>query len=303
MTKEAKTLVGLALATLAIFIGGIYFFTKPSTNTSENVEPTLADQGKLVHDDSYKISYDNAKVTIVEFGDFQCPACKAAQPLINKLLEEYKGKVNFVFRNFPLTQHKNARIAAEAAAAAGEQGKFWEMFDLLYENQASWSEASDPLEIYLGYARSLDLDLTKFEEFVKGKKHEVIIDRDLKDGYTLSVNATPTFYINAKKYTGGLEYNSIKAVVEKELASFPETKYSSEDLSKHSDLESCWLAINGKIYDVTNFISDHPGGKAILAGCGKDATAMFNLIPSSKEPHSDSAKAMLGEYEIGILAN
>src|SRR5256885_9037616 len=121
MTNEAKILGGLAVVTLAIVIGAAFFFGGAPSNTPK--QTINKDQQKLlVRSDSHEIKAPKSKVTVVEFGDFQCPACGAAYPIVHQILEQYKGKINFVFRNYPLPIHQNAPMAAEAAEAAGAQG-------------------------------------------------------------------------------------------------------------------------------------------------------------------------------------
>lgn len=126
MSGETKTLLGIGLATIIILAVGVFLVNKtsPIPNSDETVDAKL-----LIRSNSNKISAPNAKVTLVEFGDFQCPACASAHPIVKQILNDHKGKITFVFRNFPLTQHKNARIAAEAAEASGEQNNYWKMYD------------------------------------------------------------------------------------------------------------------------------------------------------------------------------
>jgi protein-disulfide isomerase len=209
MTQDVKVIVGIAIATLAI-LGGIIFFgghsgTKPTGPASEKL---------LIRDNSNKISADGAKVTIVEFGDYQCPACGAVYPTLKQVLNDYKGKINFVFRNYPLPQHPNALIAAEAAEAAGDQGKYWEMHDKLYDNQNAWAEESKPIDIFVGYARDLSLDANKFKSDVESNKFADKITSDQQDGNDLGVNSTPTIYINGKTLDGVPDYNTIKSKID-----------------------------------------------------------------------------------------
>lgn len=193
MTQEGKIVLGVGLASLLLIFGAVFLLSKPGTT------PPVSDPGKLVRSDSHTTGSINAKVTIVEFGDYQCPACGVAHPEVKKILSEYNGKVSFVFRNFPLPMHINADIAAEAAEAAGAQGKFWEMHDMLYEKQAEWSEKSDARIIFSGYAKSLGLDTKKFEEAITKNAFQSTIQKDIEDGNTLGVNSTPTFYVNGVK--------------------------------------------------------------------------------------------------------
>lgn len=207
MSQEAKVVIGIGFATIAIIVGAVFFLGKPSTTPS--AVPT--DSKILVRDDSVKTGSASAKVTLVEFGDYQCPACAQADPIVRRLIEEYKDRILVVFRNFPLSQHPNAQPAAEAAEAAGAQGKYWEMYHLLYENQGQWNLSNNPIEIFSGYAKDLGLDLDKFKKDVEGNKFSDKIQRDINDGNTLGINATPTFFLNGEKLVGVPSYDDLKS--------------------------------------------------------------------------------------------
>lgn len=204
-----KVIIGIGVATLLILVAGVFLVTKSSNKTS----PTTAiDASILSRDNSNKIVGANSKVTVVEFGDFQCPACGAVHPLVKQVIADNKDNITFVFRHFPLTQHGNAQIAAEAAEAAGEQGKFWEMSDLLFEKQDEWSESKKPMDIFEVYATSLELDLDKFRQSVNDKKFAPKILADQADGNTIGVNSTPSFYIDGIKFSG--DFTQFKSQVE-----------------------------------------------------------------------------------------
>lgn len=198
MNQEAKVLTIIGVVTVAILIGAVFMLSKSGTESAKNAS-TPVDNNLLIKSDSHKIATDSAKVTIVEFGDYQCPACAAAHPNVKEILKEYSGKVNFVFRHFPLPQHQNAMIGAEAAEAAGEQGKYFQMHDLLYERQRYWSENDKPLEIFTEYAKELNLDTEQFTKAVSTNKNQQRIYADRNDGQSLGINSTPTIYINGKK--------------------------------------------------------------------------------------------------------
>ena len=217
---EAKGLIITGLVTLLILGGGIFLLSKGSgkpAGTPAPVNPAL-----LVHSDSHQTqtasSAASLKVTIVEFGDYECPACGAAYPVTKQVLKDYGDKINFVFRNFPLPQHPNAQISAEAAEAANAQGKFWEMHDKLYENQNDWGESSNPMDKFLVYAKDLGLDVNKFKSDVTSKKYQGVIDADVADGTALNVNATPTFYINGGALQGVPSYNDFKGILDQLLS-------------------------------------------------------------------------------------
>ena len=138
----------------------------------------------------------DAAVTLVEYGDYQCPYCGAAYPIVKQVQEEMGPKLRFVFRNFPIvTAHPRAESAAEAAEAAAAQGKFWEMHDLLYEHQARLGD--DDLR---GYAASLMLDLDRFDRDVAGHVYAQRVHDDFLSGVRSGVNGTPTFYIDGIRY-------------------------------------------------------------------------------------------------------
>lgn len=215
MTQEIKVLLSVGIATVLIMVGGIFFLNSGQTAVVSEVKS--ADASILVRENSHKMSTESAKVVIVEFGDYQCPACGVAHFAVKKILEYYQGRVNFVSRQYPLPQHKNALIAAEAAEAAGEQGKFWEMNDKLYENQDKWSESDNALDIFARYAKDLGLDVEKFREDVSSKKFEDRINQDKNDGNNLGINATPTFFINGKQLAQPPTYDNLKTAIDQEL--------------------------------------------------------------------------------------
>jgi len=164
-----------------------------------------------------------AKVVLIEYGDFQCPGCGSAHPALKALSEKYKDKLAFVFRNFPLTNiHPNARAAAAAAETAGQLGKYWEMHDILYENQDEWSNASteDRAGIFAGYAERIGLDkkafTAKLDDTTNVSKK---INFDLALGRKLNVNGTPTFYLNGKKLAEN-QYNGQETLEQTLLAEF-----------------------------------------------------------------------------------
>ena len=141
----------------------------------------------------------NAPVTLEEFGDFQCPPCGVVAGFVDQLVQEYQPLLRLVFRNFPLTKHRHARAAALAAEAAGLQGKFWEMHDLLYREQLAWSEADQPGKLFEGYAATLGLDLAKFKNDIAGEKASALVAADLARAEALKVESTPTFFVDNRQ--------------------------------------------------------------------------------------------------------
>ncbi len=212
MKKEIKNLIIIGIVGI-IAVGGIFAMLK--TPTTPAVDPAL-----LINEDSYELFKGkpiNAKVTVVEFGDFECPACGVFHNIFNQISLVYPNQIDLIYRHYPLPQHKTALIAAEAAEAAGEQGKFWQMHDLLYENQITWSEKAEALDIFTGYATQLGLDVEKFKKDIQAEKYKEKIKRDQADGDKLILTGTPTIYINGQKYTGGLSFQGIKTAIEAQL--------------------------------------------------------------------------------------
>lgn len=157
---------------------------------------------------------DKSGVTFVEYADFQCPACSRFFPVVRQVKEKYKDRVTFQFRHFPLVEiHQNALLSARAAEAASMQGKFWEMHDLLFQNQQSWSEVTDPTPEFEKYAKQLGLDVEKFKTDLKSEAVNKAIQADRNDAKSQGFQGTPTFILNGQKLEDAqdsLEYFSQK---------------------------------------------------------------------------------------------
>lgn len=154
----------------------------------------------------------DAKVTVIEYGDFECPACALYQPIFNKLSQDFTN-VSIVFRNFPLSQHPNARVAAQAAHAAGLQGKFWEMHDMLYENQDFWAGSKTAESTFITYAEKLALDINKYKADFSSSDTKNKITADYQSGLS-SINGTPTFFLNGKKIQNPQNYEQFKGIIQ-----------------------------------------------------------------------------------------
>ncbi len=153
-----------------------------------------------------------APVTIIEFSDYECPFCKRSEPAVAKVLETYGNKVRLVFRDFPLPMHKNAAPAAEAAACANAQGKFWEYHGKLFTSSELGAEKLKAI------AGEVGLDATKFDECVSKRQFKADVEKDMADGSEAGVNGTPAFFINGRMLSGAQPYEKIKEVIDEELA-------------------------------------------------------------------------------------
>jgi len=213
VSKEAKILTAVLVIVVGAMIGLFAL-----ANKSDNTPAPTGDKTKIIRDNSHKTG--SGSVQLVEFGDYQCPACGAAYPNIKQIMKDYDGKVTLYFRNFPLTQiHQNAMMGAEAAEAAGAQGKYWQMHDALYDNQKEWGElnGTEAEDKVLGYAKGLGLDTDKMKSDIDNEKYKQVIQQDMADGNALGINATPTLYVNGTQVQGGYDYNTIKAAIDSAL--------------------------------------------------------------------------------------
>ena len=152
-----------------------------------------------------------APLTLEEFGDFECPSCKNVATFLDKIVKQYQPSVRVIFRNFPLAMHQHARDAAVAAEAAGLQGRFWEMHDMLFREQAVWSRASDAGMLFDSYAETLGLDLNQFRKDLKSDKVSQRIESDRARASARAVKVTPTVFID-KHQVGTNEGTSEKVL-------------------------------------------------------------------------------------------
>ena len=151
-----------------------------------------------------------APVTLVEYGDYECPDCLNAFPIIKRLIDDFGPRLRFVFRNFPLSNvHPHASVAAQAAEAAAAQGKFWEMHDLLYENQKDLADIE-----MTRLALRLGLEPYRFNADLSGERYAKRVASDYASGVASGVTGTPTFFINGHRHTGPKDYNALKRAIE-----------------------------------------------------------------------------------------
>jgi len=156
-----------------------------------------------------------AKVTLVEYGDFECPFCARAEPVVKQLLERYPRELRLIFRHNPRNQdHPHAHLAAEAAEAAADQGMFWEMHDLLFEDQSRLEE-----EDLVGDAEELGLDVKRFRANLRSKAHHSRVHHDELTGVKSRVISTPAFFINGRRFNDKPDLPTLSAAIDRALAS------------------------------------------------------------------------------------
>lgn len=212
MSPTVRSAVIWSVFGLAI-IGMLYGLAKLGTQTAANPGAGTILNVAVNASDRVKGSA-SAPHTVVEYSDFQCPACKAYEPMIQQLVKENPDKVRLVYRHYPLRSiHANAQAAAEAAEAANKQGKFWEMHEMLFNTQTDWSSLRDPRSKFEEYARSLGLNVEQFKTDSKGDEARNKIDADYQSGTQSGVQGTPTFFLDGKMITSPQSYEEFKALV------------------------------------------------------------------------------------------
>ena len=183
------------IAIIVIFVGfvGVAAYFK-DRSTDGGPIPTI----EVTAEDHTK---GNGQFTLVEYSDFQCPACRSYYPIVEEFLKQKGEEVTFVYRHFPLPQHGNAFPSAQASEAAGNQGKFFEMYSKLFEGQDEWAtlSAAKAFEVFKKYASELGLDMVRFESDYNLKEIKAKIQNSYKGGVALKVDQTPSFFLNGKK--------------------------------------------------------------------------------------------------------
>ncbi len=195
--KELLRRIGLwsaAICGLGILVWGLAKLGSSGAGTINNT--TLAEP---VTGEDWIRGNKNGTVTLVEYSDFQCPACRAAEPVVAELVQKYGDTIRVVYRHYPLNAlHAHAEEAARAAEAAGRQGKFWEMHDMLFENQARWAAENNPETLFVTYAQQLALDTNKFLSDFDATEIRQKITAQQAGGDRAKITATPTFFLNGK---------------------------------------------------------------------------------------------------------
>jgi len=220
MRKEIKilALIGV-IVVIAAIMGASYY-----RNSAQSERKSFAmANSQLVRPDSPTLGAVDAPVTLVEFLDPECESCRAFSPIIKQMLKEYDGKLRFVVRYMPL--HPNSRLAASFTEAAGEQGKYWEMQEIMFRRQPEWGErhgqpASAPQEppavLFERYAAEIGLDVERLRNSIAQNRFASKIERDLKDGQSLGVSKTPTFFVNGRQLMR-FSREDLKSLIDEEL--------------------------------------------------------------------------------------
>lgn len=212
---RTKPLLVIVIAVL--FAGGVAVYLSRDRSTSESAGDTAltpaASSGPV-----HVRGRADAPVTLMEFGDYQCPSCGYYHPIVTEVLRRYPEKVKFEFHHFPLIQiHANAMPAALAAEAAGEQGKFWEMHDLLFEHQNDWSRNPNPEAAFIAMAIQLGLNSNQFQQAMKSPQARDKILADVTRGRDANIEGTPTFFVNGRMVDNLASVDEFARVIDSQL--------------------------------------------------------------------------------------
>ncbi len=209
--KKIGIIAGVVLIVAVSIFGLIQLANAPSSTSSG---PTVPPPSKN------DISEGNpkAKVTIIEYADFECPACAAYHPLVDQLLSDFNGKIFYVYRMFPLSNiHPNALISAQAGYAAWKQGKFFQMDDLLFNGQNDWASLSDPRPTFIGYAKQLKLNVNLFQKDMNSQAAQQYVANSENQAISEGLNQTPTFFVNGQMIQNPTSYDQFKQIIQNAL--------------------------------------------------------------------------------------
>ena len=215
MSKLLKPLVVIIIAVAVAAGAAVYLSRQPDepANTASST-PTHVD----IKGGGHFRGPENAQVTLVEFGDYQCPSCGAFHPIVQEVLHRYPTQVRLEFHHFPLvTVHPNTMLASQAVEAAGEQGKYWEMHDAVFEHQMEWAGSPNPEPIFITLASGIGLDINKFMQALRSPEIQQRILKDVERGQDAKVEATPTFFIDGQQIHVRLSIEDFVQAIESHL--------------------------------------------------------------------------------------
>ena len=198
----------------ALVLGGMIFgMVKIASHNSPNNKIPLSLTSAVIESDRIRGNKE-AKVVLTEYSDFQCPACASYHQIVRQMHNDFGDKLAIVYKHFPLRQtHANAQIAALSSEAAGKQNKFWEMHDMLFENQKNWESEKNAKEIFIEYALKLGLNLEQFRQDLESKEVKDKVEADYQSGVKAGVNHTPTFFVNGVEIQNPRSYEEFKNII------------------------------------------------------------------------------------------
>ncbi|MCK9871360.1 DsbA family protein [Nocardiopsis dassonvillei] len=229
MNKNLTISLSILAVLVIVLTAAAYMSSGPSSDPAPNGTsprpgapdaPATASAELLVREDSrYLDQVEDAQVTVVEFLDFECEACGAQFPVMERIREDYDGRIDFVIRYFPLPGHGNSRPAAAAVEAAAQQGALEEMYARMFETQAEWGESSESqVEVFIGFAEDLGLDMEEFTTTMASEETAERVQADFDDGVAVGVQGTPTIFVNGVQAPSMPSYEVLSSLIDAELA-------------------------------------------------------------------------------------
>ncbi len=205
----------IVLGLFAVVLAIIGVFSRPAQVFSNELTVPVSDN-------DWYLGPKNAKVTLVEYSDFECPACKTYSTMITELTKDFPDDLRIVYRHFPLSQHQYAKLAARYAEAAGRQGKFWQMTEFIFNGQDQWSSASDDTakaeeKYFLKYAADLGLNIDRLKVDLNSEETSDKIENDYIGGENSKITYTPTFFLNSKQIDNPRSYEEFKSLIEERI--------------------------------------------------------------------------------------
>lgn len=213
--KQAGIWIGIIVILLATFWGLIALVN--STSSSANPIAQAKHPASVSKNDITLGIASKAKVTLIEYADFQCPACKAYAESVKKLNKDFKDDLFIAYRFIPLDIHKNALTSAQAAYAAYKQNKFWEMDELLYQNQDSWADLDNPQKAFTEYAKKINLDIDQFIKDYNTDETLKFINSQKDEGISINITYAPSFFVNGKLIENPQNYEAFKQIIQNAL--------------------------------------------------------------------------------------
>ena len=209
----SKFVIGIIGITVLILVIGVVL-TNSSTVTTK-IDPQTLQTEMVIQVSDWVKGPENAKATLIEYSDFQCPACASYFPLINQAVDEFKDGLRVVYRHYPIREiHQNAQLSAQAAEAAGKQGKFWQFHDKLFDFQSAWSESGNAKEMFIGYAQDMDLNVDQFKTDLDSSEAADNVQSDYQSGLRLGISSTPTFFLNGTRIKNPGSYEELKSLIQ-----------------------------------------------------------------------------------------
>lgn len=203
--------IGVTLISFIMLFGFVYLLGKSTPSQEDNASILSIDNDDWVYGNR------DSKVVLVEYADYECEACAAASPMVETIKAEYKDKIAFVVRYFPLPGHQYSKQSAYAVESAGKQGKYWEMNKLMFQNQTDWSGNPKSDEIFRGYAQDLGLNIEQFNADTSSVQTKDRVDHDLKSGKDLNIQGTPTFFLNGRRIPTPRNIEAFRNLLDEEI--------------------------------------------------------------------------------------